>query len=125
LPFGARELIGFSVRTPRLSSGRLRPRGAAGAAGNARDCGDFDAHCESGYTFFRRDTQPRATADQFDTANPNRFYVVYDATKPGTVTSTGTTCRTIESGTAGQAPIFFLRVNGATGAKVGAVADRQ
>jgi hypothetical protein len=88
-------------------------------AGNARDCGDFDAHCESGYTFFRRDTQPRATADQFDTANPNRFYVVYDATKPGTVTSTGTTYGTIESGTAGQAAIFFLRVNGATGAKVG------
>ena len=53
-------------------------------AGDARDCGDFDAHCESGYTFFRRDTQPRATADQFDTANPDRFYVVYDATKPGT-----------------------------------------
>jgi hypothetical protein len=87
--------------------------------GNARDCGDFDAHCESGYTFFRRDTQPRATADQFDTANPDRFYVVYDATKPGTVTSTGTTYGTIESGTAGQAAIFFLRVNGATGAKVG------
>jgi hypothetical protein len=89
------------------------------AEGNARDCGDFDAHCESGYTFFRRDTQPRATADQFDTANPDRFYVVYDATKPGTVTSTGTTYGTIESGTAGQAAIFFLRVNGATGAKVG------
>jgi hypothetical protein len=88
-------------------------------AGNARDCGDFDAHCESGYTFFRRDTQPRATADQFDTANPNRFYVVYDATKPGTVTSTGTTYGTIDSGTAGQAAIFFLRVNGATGGKVG------
>ena len=88
-------------------------------AGNARDCGDFDAHCESGYTFFRRDTQPRATADQFDTANPNRFYVVYDATKPGTVTSTGTTYGTIESGTAGQAAIFFLRVNGANGSKFG------
>jgi len=88
-------------------------------AGNARDCGDFDAHCESGYTFFRRDTQPRATADQFDTANPDRFYVVYDATKPGTVTSTGTTYGTIDSGTAGQAAIFFLRVNGANGSKVG------
>jgi hypothetical protein len=88
-------------------------------AGDARDCGDFDAHCESGYTFFRRDTQPRATADQFDTANPDRFYVVYDATKPGTVTNTGTTYGTIESGVAGQAAIFFLRVNGATGSKAG------
>ena len=95
------------------------------AEGNARDCGDFDAHCESGYTFFRRDTQPRATADQFDTANPDRFYVVYDATKPGTVTSTGTTYGTIESGTAGQAAIFFLRVNGANWSEGGPVADRQ
>ena len=94
--------------------------------GNARDCGDFDAHCESGFTFFRRDTQPRATADQFDTANPDRFYVVYDATKPGTVTSTGTTYGTIESGTAGQAAIFFLRVNGANGAKTGpSIIDNQ
>jgi hypothetical protein len=91
----------------------------AAEAGDARDCGDFDAHCESGYTFFRRDTQPRATADQFDTANPDRFYVVYDATKPGTVTDTGTTYGTIESGVAGQAAIFFLRVNGANGSKVG------
>jgi hypothetical protein len=85
--------------------------------GNARDCGDFDAHCESGYTFFRRDTQPRATADQFDTAHPNRFYVVYDATKPGTETESGTTYGTIESGLASQAGIFFTLVNGATGAK--------
>ncbi len=88
-------------------------------AGDARDCGDFGAHCESGYTFFRRDTQPRATADQFDTANPDRFYVVYDATKPGTEAATGTTYGTIESGAGSQAGIFFLRVNGANGAKVG------
>ena len=77
------------------------------------------AHCESGYTFFRRDTQPRATADQFDTANPDRFYVVYDATKPGTEAPTGTTYGTTESGIGGQAGIFFLRVNGANGTKVG------
>ena len=88
-------------------------------AGDARDCGDFDAHCESGYTFFRRDTQPRATADQFDTANPDRFYVVYDATKPGTEAPTGTTYGTTESGVGSQAGIFFLRVNGANGTKVG------
>jgi hypothetical protein len=87
--------------------------------GSSRDCGDFNDHCESGFTFFRRDTQPRATADQFDTANPNRFYVVYDATKPGTQVQTGSTYGTNGSGTAGQAAIFFLRVNGATGAKAG------
>ncbi len=88
-------------------------------AGDARQCGDFDSHCESGYTFFRRDTQPRATADQFDTANPDRFYVVYDATKPGTEAPTETTYGTTESGIGGQAGIFFLRVNGANGTKVG------
>ena len=88
-------------------------------AGNARDCGDFDAHCDSGFTFFRRDTQPRATADQFDTANPDRFYVVYDATKPGTQAPTGSTYGTIESGVGSQAAIFFLRVDGASGTKVG------
>src|SRR5438093_3332915 len=63
----------------------------AAEAGTARDCGDFADACTSGYTFFRRDTQPRATADQFDMAHPNVFYVVYDATKPGTETATGTT----------------------------------
>jgi hypothetical protein len=95
-------------------------------AGNARDCGDFGAHCESGYTFFRRNTQPRATADQFDTANPDRFYVVYDATKPGTETPTGSTYGTIQSGIGSQAAIYFLRVDGATGAKTGpALIDNQ
>ena len=51
--------------------------------GDARDCGDFDAHCESGYTFFRRDTQVRSTADQADAAH-EWVYIVYDPSKPGT-----------------------------------------
>jgi hypothetical protein len=84
--------------------------------GSARDCGDFADACASGYTFFRRDTQPRATADQFDTANPDRFYVVYDATK-GPEVPTGTSYGTDGQGLAGQAAIFFLRVDGANGAK--------
>ena len=77
--------------------------GGAGEPGDARDCGDFADHCESGYTFFRRDTQVRATADQFDTAHPDRVYVVYDATKPGTEAPTGTTYGTTESGVGSQA----------------------
>jgi hypothetical protein len=89
------------------------------AEGRARDCGDFNDHCQSGFTFFRRDTQTRATADQFDTANADRFYVVYDATKPGTEVPTGSTYGTDGPGTGGQAAIFFLRVNGATGATTG------
>jgi hypothetical protein len=88
-------------------------------AGSARDCGDFADACTSGYTFFRHDTQPRATADQFDTAHPNWFYVVYDASKPGTEEDTGTTYGTVEPGVGAQAGIFFLRVNGGNGAKVG------
>jgi hypothetical protein len=84
-------------------------------AGTARDCGDFADACTSGFTFFRRDTQPRATADQFDTAHLNRFYVVYDATKPGTEEDTGTTYGTNGPGVGGQAGIFFQRVNGRNG----------
>ena len=83
--------------------------------GRARDCGDFDSHCESGYTFFRRDTQERATADQFD-AQHEYLYVVYDATKPGTEdVVTGTTYSTTTPGHGGQAAIFFTRLDGATG----------
>ena len=85
--------------------------------GISRDCGDFADACASGYTFFRRDTQERATADQFDTVHPDRLYVVYDATKPGTEAPTGTTYYTTRPGFGGQAGIFFIRVNGATGAK--------
>src|SRR5204863_7949953 len=57
---------------------------------SARDCGDFNDHCASGYTFFRRDTQVRSTADQLDKTN-EWIYMVYDATKPGTVTNSTST----------------------------------
>jgi hypothetical protein len=84
-------------------------------AGVARDCGDFGDACESGYTFFRRDTQERATADQFDPAH-EYVYVVYDATKPGTQNvATGTTYSTTTPGHGGQAAILFTRLDGATG----------
>jgi hypothetical protein len=105
---------------PEAAPAQARPDDPAGesepAQGAARDCGDFADACASGYTFFRRDTQPRATADQFDTANADRFYVVYDATK-GAEVPTGTTYGTDGPGIAGQAAIFFLRVNGANGNK--------
>ena len=80
----------------------------------ARDCGDFGDHCTSGYTFFRRDTQVRSTADQFDSAH-EWIYMVYDATKPGTQAPTGTTYGTVGPGVGGQAATFFLRYNGANG----------
>ncbi len=82
--------------------------------GTARDCGDFASQCQSGYTFFRRDTQVRATADQFN-ASSHDVYLVYDASKPGSEVATGTTYGSTEPGTGSQSGIFFARLDGATG----------
>ena len=85
------------------------------SGGFARDCGDGPDHCQSGYTFFRGGTNPRSTADQFD---PSRewVYIVYDAAKPGTETDTGTTFGWIGSGRGAQSGVYYVRLNGATGA---------
>jgi hypothetical protein len=80
----------------------------------ARDCGDFADACASGFTFFRRDTQVRATADQLDGSH-EWIYVVYDATKSGTEAATGSTYYSVSPGIGGQAATFFLRYNGADG----------
>ncbi|MEA2620175.1 MAG: hypothetical protein QOC97_948, partial [Chloroflexota bacterium] len=95
------------------------------ASGNARDCGDFSSNCQSGYTFFRRDTQVRSTADQADTAH-EWIYVVYDPSKPGTVL-TGTTYGSEGTGIGSQSGIYFLRYDGASGMKLGnpALIDAQ
>lgn len=79
-----------------------------------RDCGDFSGHCVSGYTFFRRDPSPRATADQFDKQH-ERVFVIFDATKPGTEVATGTTYSSVAPGVGSQSGVFFTRLNGATG----------
>jgi len=83
-------------------------------AGVARDCGDFSDACTSGFTFFRRDTQVRSTADQLDRSH-EWIYIVYDATKPGTEAPTGSTYHTTEPGMGGQAATFFVRYDGADG----------
>jgi hypothetical protein len=83
-------------------------------AGRARDCGDFGDHCTSGYTFFRRDTQVRSTADQLDAAH-EWVYIVYDPSKPETQTPTGTTYGSITPGTGSQSGVYFTRYDGATG----------
>jgi hypothetical protein len=85
------------------------------AAGDARDCGDFADACKSGYTFFRRATTARSTADQTD-ATREWVYIVYDASKPGTNVSTGTTYGSLSSGTGSQSGAYFVRLDGATGA---------
>jgi len=94
--------------------------GAVAAGGAARDCGDFSGHCLSGFTFFRRDTQVRSTADQTDTAH-EWVYIVYDPSKPGTQVSTGTTYGSVAPGIGSQSAIYFVRYDGATGTKTSPV----
>ena len=84
------------------------------ASGAARDCGSLADHCQSGYTFFRRATQVRATANQADTSSEN-VYIVYDPSKPGTEVATGTTYGSEGSGTGSQSGVYFVRYDGATG----------
>ena len=88
--------------------------GSEAGSSTARDCGDFSDACASGFTFFRRDTQVRSTADQLDSAH-ELVYIVYDATKPGTEASTTSTYHTMEPGEVGQAATIFTRYDGATG----------
>jgi hypothetical protein len=85
-------------------------------AGTRRDCGDFTEACASGYTYPRVDSAPRATADQYAAPSDETVYVVFEQTIPGTQTPTGTTFGTIEPGTGGQGGVYFMRLNGATGA---------
>lgn len=89
----------------------------AAAGSITRECGDFNEHCASGYTFFRVDavgTQVRSTADQYDKSH-EWVNIVYDASKPGTLVPTGTTYGSVGLGTGSQAGIFFTRLDGATG----------
>jgi hypothetical protein len=74
-----------------------------------RDCGDGPFVCESGYVFFREDSQTRITADPTDTTNPSAAYIVYNATVPDTETSTGTSYGTVEPGIGSQGAIYFTR----------------
>ncbi|HET6846413.1 MAG TPA: sialidase family protein [Anaerolineales bacterium] len=84
------------------------------SGGQARDCGDASNHCQSGYTFFRRDTQVRSTADPSDTSH-KYVYMVFDGSKPGTEQSTGTTYGSLGSGVGSQSGIYFVRLDGANG----------
>lgn len=84
------------------------------AGAGARDCGDAPP-CRSGYTFFRADTGPRSTADQ--AAAGEVVHVAYEAIVPGSQVSTGSTFGWADRpGAGGQSAIYYLNVNGATGA---------
>src|SRR5436305_8211979 len=92
--------------------------------GVAGDCGDFASACVSGYTFMRGGSQIRSTADQKDKAH-DYLYVLYDPSIPGTEVPSGTTYGSIVSedlpdkyhqNVGSQSGIYFLRLDGATGA---------
>ena len=96
---------------------------AGGQPAPAGDCGDFDAHCESGYTFFRHTTQVRATADQ-TAAGRNEVYVVFDPTKPGTEVASGSTYGSVTSGdrplkyhleVGSQEAVYVMTIDGSSG----------
>ena len=74
-----------------------------------RDCGDGPFVCESGYVFFREDSQTRITADPTDTARPQAAYIVYNATVPGTETPTGTSYGTVEPGIGSQGQLYLAK----------------
>jgi hypothetical protein len=99
------------------------------ASGARRDCGDFTEACVSGYTYPRVDASPRATADQSAPASDETVYVTFEQTIPDTETPTGTTFGTVRPGTVatakspatsgigGQGGVYFMSLNGATGAR--------
>jgi hypothetical protein len=74
-----------------------------------RDCGDGPFVCESGYVFFREDSQTRITADPTDTEHAQAAYIVFNATVPGTETPTGTSYGSVEPGVGSQGQLYFLR----------------
>ena len=99
--------------------------------GTARDCGDgIGTGCESGYTFFRADTGPRATSDQADETR-EWVYITYEAIVPGTESDTGTTFGWAdEQGAGGQSAVYYVRYDGAAGThtdpeRISAITDGQ
>lgn len=120
IPYDAQD-VSAPTPVPQQSSPDDPPSGDAEVAGNARDCGDFQDACKSGYTFFRRTTTPRSTADQKDTQH-EWVYIVFDATNPASVTPTGTTYGSLSSGVGSQSLAYFARLDGATGVSTAPVA---
>ena len=82
----------------------------------ARDCGDFSGACKSGFTFFRRTSTPRSSADQQDKTH-DYVYIVYDATIPTTIVPSTTTYQTVDNNQVGQSAVYYLRYDGSTGSK--------
>jgi hypothetical protein len=77
---------------------------------SARDCGDGPFVCQTGYVFGRVNSAPRNAADPV-AGNGRSFYVVIEATVPGTQTPTGNTYGTVTDGLASQSAIYFTKTN--------------
>ncbi|MCA1830608.1 MAG: hypothetical protein LC663_03730, partial [Actinobacteria bacterium] len=83
----------------------------------ARDCGDFDAHCNAGFTFPRTEETVITASDQTDTQH-EYVYAAFDGSKPGTIVdSTTSYFNADEPGKVAQDGVWFSRLNGATGAR--------
>ena len=84
------------------------------SVGDSRDCGSGPLACQSGFVFFRHDSQPRITADP--KATDQKVYLVYDATIPGTEQASQTTYNTADpAGTTlrvGQGGIYYASLSG-------------
>ncbi len=115
--------------TPTASRPANTPTGDVGfeghlaPSGSARDCGDSFDSCKSGFTFFRQDSQVRATADEKDSSNT--VYVVYNASKDAG-SPTGSTYGTISPGIGSQGAVYFTTIrNGVPESGRGTIVDNQ
>jgi hypothetical protein len=82
---------------------------------SARDCGDGPFVCQSGYVFGRVNSAPRNAADPAAGADADSFYVVIEATVPGTQKPSQTSYGTIASGTASKSAIYFTKTTNGGG----------
>jgi hypothetical protein len=91
------------------------PESEAGeeSVGDSRDCGSGPFACQSGFVFFRHDSQPRITADP--KAADQNVYLAYDAIIPGTEQAAQTTYNSADPvGTTlrvGQGGVYFTRLS--------------
>ena len=77
---------------------------------DARDCGDGPFVCQSGYVFGRVDSSPRNAADPVGPASAgDDFYIVVEATVPGTERPSLTSYGTVTSGVASQGSVYFTK----------------
>jgi hypothetical protein len=108
--FGSPQAAGEALYQACLA-GDYTPGGCSGPEPRepARSCGDGPLRCQSGYVFFRANTQVRIAADPTASGDPDAAYVVFDASVPGSLTQTGTTFGTVGSGTGSQAAVYFIK----------------